>query len=823
MAGSVPGFPLLTNLTGAETVWLTYNGRDYRTTVSEISATAEGGGGGGETTGLTVIEDGETGDIIPDYDRSLLVLTHATATWALPAQADQDFPEGFWVRVIGADGEDVTIIAASGVTVNGVDSAVITTADALFVRAASNEWTMSEGGGPSSGIPTTEVTSEIVTAAIEEAADAGGATASDMANALTAVIPSSAPSGIAAILTAIGALDMSTRESLVSSLALGLTGDDGPVNPGEFWTTDENGLLTGEGPGGNDLAEPLNRTAGTFPFDPELLGAYLAKGDDIASAATIEVGEGAWFHVTGTTTITDIDFEFDGDDGGRSVILIFDDVLQVTHSSSLKVRGGSNWSTAAGDAAIVMSDGSDVVYVYPIGSASGGGGTAATTTEALTGTNTTKYVTPDALAALWEQGSNIASASTISVGEGGFFHVTGTTTIDDIDWGTDKTGRRVKLCFDDALQITHSSTLILPGATNITTVAGDVYEFTSEGSDVARCTGRLLTTVSGGALVGDGSETPYFAGIQVGHASDTTLTRSSGGVLAVEGVTVSLNSTSATHTAGTIELGAASDTTLSRSSAGVLAVEGVTVSLNSTSATHTAGTIELGAASDTTISRGAAGLIEVEGVRVVTVSATQTLTNKTLTSPTLTTPVLGTPSSGTLSACDAATTGAKGVVELATSAEINTGTDTARVLGVDEFAGSNFGIKEIGGQVFAPTTSCSTGDGIIYFAIPPSMNGMNLVYAGATVVTAGVTGTMDIQIARTRSGSTVAVLSTKITIDSGELSGGTANFQGTAANAAVINTSNDDAATHDLWRVDVDAVQTTAAKGLLVTLGFQLP
>jgi len=35
----------------------------------------------------------------------------------------------------------------------------------------------------------------------------------------------------------------------------------------------------------------------------------------------------------------------------------------------------------------------------------------------------------------------------------------------------------------------------------------------------------------------------------------------------------------------------------------------------------------------------------------VTLTGTQTLTNKTLTSPTLTTPVLGTPSSGTLSSC----------------------------------------------------------------------------------------------------------------------------------------------------------------------------
>jgi hypothetical protein len=60
------------------------------------------------------------------------------------------------------------------------------------------------------------------------------------------------------------------------------------------------------------------------------------------------------------------------------------------------------------------------------------------------------------------------------------------------------------------------------------------------------------------------------------------------------------------------------------------------------------GAIELGHATDTTLSRPSAGVLAVEGVNVVTLSATQTLTNKTLTSPTFTTPALGTPSSGTV-------------------------------------------------------------------------------------------------------------------------------------------------------------------------------
>ena len=112
----------------------------------------------------------------------------------------------------------------------------------------------------------------------------------------------------------------------------------------------------------------------------------------------------------------------------------------------------------------------------------------ASTTEVLTGTDTAKAATSDAIAALWEQGADIASATSISVGEGGYFNVTGTTTITDIDFATDKAGRRVWLKFAAALTLTHNATtLILPGGANITTAAGDTAEFVSEGSDNVRC------------------------------------------------------------------------------------------------------------------------------------------------------------------------------------------------------------------------------------------------------------------------------------------------------------------------------------------------
>jgi hypothetical protein len=117
--------------------------------------------------------------------------------------------------------------------------------------------------------------------------------------------------------------------------------------------------------------------------------------------------------------------------------------------------------------------------------------------------------------------------------------------------------------------------------------------------------------------------------------------------------------------------------------------------------------------------------------------------------------------------------------------------------------------------LFAPGTDAATGDGKAYIHIPPKLNGWNLVYVHALNVTAGTTGTQDIQIANVT--DVVDMLSTKITIDSTE------KGSDTAATAPVIDTTKDDVATNDILRIDVDAVQTTKGKGTIVTLGFQAP
>lgn len=156
----------------------------------------------------------------------------------------------------------------------------------------------------------------------------------------------------------------------------------------------------------------------------------------------------------------------------------------------------------------------------------GGSFTAASTTEVLTGTDSSKGVTPDSLAALWEQGSDVASAGTISLGEGGYFHVTGTTTITDIDFATDKAGRAAWVEFTGILTLTHNaSTLILPTGANITTAAGDTACFVSEGTDIVRCV--AYNRASGAALASSATPGRVLITETVTSSSQATVSFSS--------------------------------------------------------------------------------------------------------------------------------------------------------------------------------------------------------------------------------------------------------------------------------------------------------
>lgn len=196
----------------------------------------------------------------------------------------------------------------------------------------------------------------------------------------------------------------------------------------------------------------------------------------------------------------------------------------------------------------------------------------------------------------------------------------------------------------------------------------------------------------------------------------------------------------------------------------------------------------------------------------VKTTASQTLTNKTLTSPTVNSPVINTPD-----------------IDLGSDATgdiyyRNSGTHLAR-LGIGtsgKFLTSDGTLpqwstfyRNVVIQVVAGPVSLTTGDGKFYFTIPEDLNGANLVGVHARVVTAGTTGTTDIQIANVT--DSVDMLSTKLTIDSAETG------SDTAATSAVIDTTKDDVATNDLLRIDIDAISTTAPKGLVLRLRFALP
>ena len=121
----------------------------------------------------------------------------------------------------------------------------------------------------------------------------------------------------------------------------------------------------------------------------------------------------------------------------------------------------------------------------------------------------------------WSKGADVASATALAVlTDGNYFDVTGTTTVTSINT-TGGAGTLIKLHFDDAVILTHHSTnLILAGAANFTTEAGDEVEFVEYDTGKYRMTGWSLAGTApggggGGAFLGEGA-----SGASVGDSGD---------------------------------------------------------------------------------------------------------------------------------------------------------------------------------------------------------------------------------------------------------------------------------------------------------------
>ncbi len=182
------------------------------------------------------------------------------------------------------------------------------------------------------------------------------------------------------------------------------------------------------------------------------------KATTLASASTVNIGAatGDFVDISGTTTITAFDTVAQGIE--RSVR--FTGALTLTYNAaSLILPGSANIATANGDTAIFRSLGSGnwlcIAYLK------------------VNGTNLV----------FGSKGADIASATTTDIGAatGDYVDITGTTTITGLGTITAGVARTVR--FTGALTLTYNaSSLILPGAANIITVAGDTAIFRSLGS-----------------------------------------------------------------------------------------------------------------------------------------------------------------------------------------------------------------------------------------------------------------------------------------------------------------------------------------------------
>lgn len=165
-------------------------------------------------------------------------------------------------------------------------------------------------------------------------------------------------------------------------------------------------------------------------------------------------------------------------------------------------------------------------------------------------------------------GASIASASSVNINDatGNTVFITGTTTITAFS-AADQAGIERKLIFNDALILTHSSSLKLFGDANITTVAGDVAVFVAETTTVWRMVGFFRASgYTGGQTDSDGILNGAVIAAKIGDAAvipsklraktvtaltdaDATLTNEQmlGGVLTIT-TTVARTLTSATGT-----------------------------------------------------------------------------------------------------------------------------------------------------------------------------------------------------------------------------------------------------------------------------------
>lgn len=224
--------------------------------------------------------------------------------------------------------------------------------------------------------------------------------------------------------------------------------------------------------------------------------------------------------------------------------------------------------------------------------------------------------------------------------------------------------------------------------------------------------------------------------------------------------------------------------------------------------------------------------------KAVSKTGTETLTNKTLTSPVVNSPTgivkgdvglgnvdnvadasqtsVGTLTVGNATAIvDAATLTAAGKIEIATAAEVDTGTDATRAISPDGFQDSKRNIRWLAFNLVEAATDCATATNIAGDFVSPIagtilQSDSTPFYLYATNSTAGETGTMVVDISI---GGTSIMTTNKLDFDTTE------KTTTTAATPPDLTTTS--LAVGDIITIDIDSVHTTAAKGLTVYIAVR--
>ena len=161
----------------------------------------------------------------------------------------------------------------------------------------------------------------------------------------------------------------------------------------------------------------------------------------------------------------------------------------------------------------------------------------------------------------------------------------------------------------------------------------------------------------------------------------------------------------------------------------------------------------------------------------------------------------------------AATDEAVGAVELATEAEVYTGTDTAKAITPAALAGSyNFGRKAVEIHIVPDDTDVDTVSGVAYLKCPQMLHLMKLVRAQAFVHTAGTTNATTVQVRNLSQFPDDDALSSAVSIASGD----------TVGTAAVGDGTHNQVSTNSNLKIYVTGQSTTKPQGLYVVLEFEL-